>query len=401
MKIFPILFVCILAINAFGQATTPDTALTKYLEFLAKKDFANPKNYILDLFKEKDIVIFSERQHPEITQYELLLRIIKDERFQGHVFTEIGTTQVAPAIHAFLKKEGLSEEAKEKALLEIERNLVYRIAWEAYNYYDLLSSIYELNQGRKLEDKVMVYPLDVHFDWRTIKNTEQYQLFENLQNRNLIDRDLTIGVNFVETYQKAKKESPARNKALVILNTYHAYIRIPSYLPLPTEPFIYSAAEYIYKTYPHTTTNVLINSLIFAPQRSLVANGKWDAAFQYSGNKPIGFDLKNTPFGTDQFDLYHFGNAFESVNFEFMFDGFVFYQPIEEFNLALGIPNLYSGPYQDVFYQRMAIIKGQTEAEVRASKAISETLESLNTLKYQKMRNLGPLKAQRDQWLKN
>ena len=53
----------------------------------------------------------------------------------------------------------------------------------------------------------------------------------------------------------------------------------------------------------------------------LIADGKWDAAFRFTGNKNVGFDLKDTPFGKTKFNMYNFGGSdYETVNFEYIFE---------------------------------------------------------------------------------
>lgn len=54
---------------------------------------------MLSLFKTHDIVIICERDHRDITQYELYLDIISDPYFTSNVgvlFTEVGTRSLNP-----------------------------------------------------------------------------------------------------------------------------------------------------------------------------------------------------------------------------------------------------------------------------------------------------------------
>ena len=46
----------------------------QYLDFLELQE-KSAKEYVLDLFKEYDIVVLCERDHKEFTQYELFLDI--------------------------------------------------------------------------------------------------------------------------------------------------------------------------------------------------------------------------------------------------------------------------------------------------------------------------------------
>ena len=101
-----------------------DKPIEEYVEFL-KNHQQNPVDYILDLFKKADIVILCERAHPEITQYQLIIDIIKDKRFiekVGHVFHEIGNHQLQPYVEKFLMNDKLSPEQVKERLFHIIRN---------------------------------------------------------------------------------------------------------------------------------------------------------------------------------------------------------------------------------------------------------------------------------------
>ena len=202
----------------------------------------------------------------------------------------------------------------------------------------------------------------------------------------MISRDLIMAKHFIKKYHHSNKK-----KALVILNTYHGYTHIPKYLPYPTEPSIYSVAEYIYKTFPNSTKGISIHGI--SNSGELVANGKWDAAFKFTGNKNVGFDLKNTPFGNTKFDLYVFGESdYESVNFDFIFDGFVFYEPVENFEMIYGIPGIFEDEaFVAEFHRRLSMEKWDTE-EINY-------IEVLNRKNVEKKSNLDKYKEQINRWL--
>ena len=93
------LYFLILFITQFSIAQVVTTgnyhkhdSIKAYVDFL-EKPHKSAKDYIIGLFDKYDFVVFVERQHPEMLQYELLMDIFKDKRFQeqvGHIFHEIG-----------------------------------------------------------------------------------------------------------------------------------------------------------------------------------------------------------------------------------------------------------------------------------------------------------------------
>jgi hypothetical protein len=240
-----------------------------------------------------------------------------------------------------------------------------------------LNSIFEANKTRNDKDKILLFPLDLEFDWKNFDCHSQYKLFDDYSENSIIDRNIIMGKNFVNFYEYAKKRNPERKKALVIENTYHGYIRIPNFLPLPTQPDIYSTGEYIFKTYPENTTNIYINYFTQGFHNGLTNEGLFDAAFYFTKTDNIGFDLKNTPFGNSKFDLYNFGGDYDKVNFDYIFDGMIFYKPIVEMNLVTGIPNVYPKEFEKQFHERMTLIDGISYEE--SIKENEELLKELNT----------------------
>ena len=280
--------------------------LEPYVNFLSENKFPSAKDYILKKFDSKDIVIISERDHRDLNQYEFIVDVIKDQNFKGHVYTEVGCSNNFKKINQFLLNSNLSQKEKEEELQAIFRDLDYWIIWDMYNYYFLLESIYEINQEREEKEKILLFPCDIEFVWEDFTCTAQYEMFDDYSEYGMIDRNVIMGKNFVEFYQYAKRRNPDRSKALVIQNTYHGYIRIPTFLPNPNKPHIYSTAEYIFKTYPDITTNIYVNYFTQNFTYGLTNKGLFDASFQFTQIDNVGFDLKNTPFGNSKFDLYNF-----------------------------------------------------------------------------------------------
>ncbi len=390
--------------SAVLTQTLPSDSINPYVDFLSNKTFLSPKEYVMKSFEEKAIIVLSERLHPEFKQYEMIVDIIKDERFTGNVYTEVGVFNAGKQINEFLLKENLSDNEIKEHLLTIFRNLDQFPLWPNYNYYYLLESIYKINQQRQLNKKILLFPLDVMFSWDSIKCNEQYNMFlDKMEPQNnlppVIDRNVIMAKYFIRKYDQEKYNNPNKKKALVIMNTYHGYTRIPKYFPDPTEPNIYSTAEYIYKTFPNSTKGILINGI--SNSLELVANGKWDAAFQFTGNKNVGFDMKDTPFGKTKFDMYNFGgNDYEAVNFEYIFDGMVFYEPIERFELVVGIPGIFDDKaFVTEFYRRTTMEERITINEAMSSKEINQYIEDWNVKKVNKIDDLDKYNNAINKWL--
>lgn len=367
-------------INVYAQNNIKPE-LKPFVNFLKENKLQSAKDYVLRQFDSKDIIIISERDHRDLTQYELILEIISDDSFKGNVYTEVGCSNNYQRINRFLLNPSLTEFEKEEELLSIYRDLDYYVIWENYNYYFLLDSIYNINKKRKEEDKILLFPLDLEFDWESFTCTAQYELFDDYSENEIIDRNVIMGKNFLKFFEFAKRRNPSRPKALVIQNTYHGYIRIPTFLPNPNQPRIYSTGQYIFKSYPDITTNIYLNYYTLNFSSGLTNNGLFDAAFAYTNTDNVGFDLKNTPFGNSPFDLYNFGGTdYAKVNFDYIFDGMVFFKPVSQMKFAQGIPNVYPIEFEKQFFERLALIDGISYEQ--SVKEYSSFLNDINSLKY-------------------
>lgn len=359
-----------------AQTTIKNDSIKPYINFLESNNFLSAKEYIISKFETNDIVIFSERYHGDMSQYDVIMDVVKDERFKGHIYTEIGSENLAERFNRFLLNSTFTEVEKESELRKLYRDICPSIVWEPYNYYHMLSEVWEINKNRKEEDKILIFPTDPWLDYNVIQTHREWAVhwYFIYGSRS---RDVIMGSNFVDYYEKVKKE---KSKALVILNTMHGFKQYPTYLPLPTRPLIRRAGEFICKTYPDKTFVVYMNCANVDVFDQLSNNGIIDAAFEYTGKDNIGFDLKNTPIGNSKFDLFEFGEGYDTnINYDHIYDGMVFYKPLKEMIIKMGAPNLYPKEDEELFFKRVALINNMSLEDAKKNQDYIEYLKKINT----------------------
>ena len=69
-----LIFTLIINFVAFPQKTE----LKPFTDFLQENEFLSAKDYILNKFQSKDIVIISERDHRDFSQYEVIFDVLRD-----------------------------------------------------------------------------------------------------------------------------------------------------------------------------------------------------------------------------------------------------------------------------------------------------------------------------------
>ncbi|MBD0852073.1 hypothetical protein [Maribacter arenosus] len=386
-----------LLFTCFTFSQHPD--IKPYVDHLKKVEKKSAKDYILQKFENHDIVILCERDHRDLSQYELIKDVLSDAYFKKNVknlFTEIGVINLQPEITAFLKTKGLDSLYVEHKLAEFQFNSSFWSLWEKYNYQYLLRTIYDINNPSA--DQINYYPSDVEFDWSQVLNSDDYRREMETETE---PRDSLMAYNIIRQYEKFTSES--NTKALIILNYRHAF-KIHT---LGAGGLMKNTTKYLFDYFGDRATNIMISQANFSEkdnefEYTLIQNGKWDASFKYLNIDDVGFDLGGTAFGKDNLDIW---NVDATHTYEETFDGFVFYKPIEAYQLVSYFDGLIPKEMEEEFFRRFKI-----QLEYQNNTALLEKLNTtdfrerilkeVNTRREDKYPNLAQLITDRDNYLK-
>lgn len=324
---------------------TPETI--RYADFI-KNSSKNPVDYVFDLFKKYDIVVLSERYHPEYTQYELISKIITDERFitnVGNVFTETGSVSFQDTLNTYLHTSFKNETElnKSTAVLQRNSNSVWPI-WDLTNHFDLLKQANHLNNRLPDTSKINWYYTDIPVNWETMTK-ENY-----LKGFTPIKRDSVMAVHILEKYKNIISLQK-RNKALVIMNTNHGYGLLNQKSRTGIKWLDFSTTNYLMKALPGKVANVMLNtvSIMWTP----IQYGKWETAFEIAGNPDAGFDFKESPFANDKWDGFFLNST--SLSYKDIFTGFIFYKPLNQQIKKTGYPYEMDN-FEDTLLRRAACV---------------------------------------------
>lgn len=378
-------------------------SLKEYYDFL-KDQQQSPKDYIFELFRTNDIVILGERDHRESTQYDLILDILKDERFIkeiGYVYTEVGVVNQTEVGNIVLKGEYNSQEEFERELVLLYRELDYNALWDKYNMVKYLRGIYAINKSLPTQDRITVGFTDCAFEWEGMTR-EKYLDFEerNLSQRNI--RDSIMASNFIDLHEK---QSPinGRKKALYIQNRPHAE-KIDNII---YNYKIKTVGGYLREKYKHQVKTVALNWYNYESEDSkspeygkgykieLSNDGKWDAAFELTGNKPTGFTLTGTLFGQTYFD-YPYGDD-DKVLYQDRIDGLIFYQPFYKFSCTRGLPGIVDSDFAKEMILRQMLSRVYKEGE---HYTIEDEVEDWEFFRKYDCVDYVPMLEQMDKWIK-
>lgn len=323
MKKIVLFFSILLGIQlfAFSQNTSE---LKPYTDFL-KNQNTTAKEYIFDLFKKYDIVILCERDHREMSQYNLILDILRDDRFTKKIknaYFEIGNSAYNDTLNHFLRDASLTDNQVTESVMSFQRDIHGAPFWEKANYSFYIEKVHGLNKKLSSKNKINIYGLDTGIYWPSATEEDIRRRDSMMQSR-----DSVLATNFVHYFDKQDTK-----KALIVLNFRHAFLR---------DLFgRENAGRFIADTYKGKVANVYINSFGFKKDEeskdviSAIQDGKWDAAFIKAEKMDVGFDFAGTPFGSDSFDMIPFSSE---LRYSDMFTGFVYYCFLPSLRVTTGI----------------------------------------------------------------
>jgi hypothetical protein len=353
---------CLTASEPAG-AVAFDPAIAPYVKFL-KDHPVDAKKYILDLYKTNDVVVLAERDHQETTQWDFIFDLTRDPEFTarvGYLFTEYGSVDQQADMDAFLR----TETADDKRIIALLRDFViWPSGWDNNNLFEFIRKFHAWNRSQSPERRLTWCFCDIPWNWPGLTKAEYKSRLDLAQ----AGRDEIMALRIRYKLEEIRASAVPRKKALVIVNTRHAFK-----VPLKKGDVFYyenlgsalarwqptaGRTAYVMMHYVHGVRPGS-DGLSKAP----IHDGKWDAAFAACGNLQTAVSFHDSPFGQDSFD--YLGFAPMQMRYRDVFDGMIFDCPLERHRLHNDIP----GFYDDVFRAKV-LERAQLNGSVDEIKAL-------------------------------
>jgi len=391
--------ITILLLESFKPASNtprPAEEIKPYIEFL-NTQHSTAEDYIISLFDKNDVVILCERLHPEFTQYDLILNVCRNPKFikkVGNVFIEICTRSQEKNIYQLLHDSEVNESKTKQQILAICKNSSVHPLWANYNFPYLLNGLYEINKKLDADKKINLYPSDLPLDWFTMDSTRYSELEKSLDKRDKIMADYIIS-----KLDSIRSSKGARKKALIIMNYRHAFGNNFSY-PNNVKPD--NVGRFLFDKYNGRIANVLISTYAITSARSdndismtAIQDGKWDASFKILNIENKGFNFKDSPFGNDYFDIWPFTK--HNYKYSDVFNGFVFYKPLDKNILMEGIPDIIDSSFCKELNRRYQLVKKVTGRDYHISESL---IWSWNKIEKKNPFYTDSVRLKIDKWIK-
>ena len=297
----------------------------------------SPESIMDEMFKRYDIVVFTERYHPEYTQWEFLSRYIASEKFArevGHLSTEYGRLDQQQELDRFLHTAYPADSLAQMAAAQITRSCISW--WPIFTNRNLFDFLMLMNRYNTTHDSSLQIQWDFTHHDRILDRPARIFDTERIN-------DSIMGTNIVQQYRRQTAKDTADNKRLVILNNYHSYKGILHQK---------SAIDYIMDSLPEQTGVVFLTTSSVSCYTFILptAMGLWDEAARRCGY-PFGVMVDQCVLKDERYDGWQAPDRRGKRKVSELFDAVLFLNhPTDFYWDENGFPYLFRD-FEDEFVQ--------------------------------------------------
>jgi hypothetical protein len=309
-----------------------------------------PHQYIIKKLAKHKIVIYGERHRRKVS-WDMLKQVIQEPDFAkttGIVFFELPS----------YKQENLDrfyaqEELDTSILLDIF-GCEQINGWHDKDEFDFMIALWKLNKKLPNKQKIRVVLADYQTQWDSIRTAEDFANFPK-KNRN---------TNMADLIEHTINTTIDKRNSLFIVGYMHAYktSRIPGLFSTPNgQEEAPTAGAQLAKRFSGEDVFCIFPHCLSESNRGEIGgrirNGLFDCIFELNKNKPVAFDLAESPFGGEPFDA-GLEIKFNSKigNYEDNYDGYIFFQKLEKEEKGVPLYELFTDAYVEEVKRRLRIV---------------------------------------------
>lgn len=302
------------AIAAVPSDTKP------FVDFL-KQQSDSPEQFLLNQLKTHKLVINGELHRRKVS-WDMMRRLVALEAFPdvcGTVFLELPSWHQAD-MDAFLT----CRDFRPELVLDIFRDEQIN-GWYDKGEFDFICDIWRINQTLPAEKRISIRLADFQIPYSKIPDAEAWQAAQaEVEPRN------THMADVIERYIKSGADN---RSCLFEVGLTHAYNN-DRLISLDREAGPVAGAQLKQRLGDDAVFTVIqhiISGDNGGRHRSPVRGGIFDDAFAANGNKPVGFVLRDSPFGKEPFDAsYEHKYLADTGSYEDNYDGYLFLHPLDD-----------------------------------------------------------------------
>lgn len=347
------------------------TSIEPFVRYL-KEHALDPETFLMETMAKYPIVMFGETHHRQMS-WDFCRTIIEHPdfpEFVGTIFLELPAHN-QQSIDTILGNDTLILEPVVQCLRDS-----WDIGWPDQGALDFIAAVWRVNQTLREENRIRIILADIPLPYDQMHTEEDAQRHQH-QNRDRFMADC------VAEFLDARK--PEDRHALSIVGIGHTNLNAR------TAGFFVRQAygpEAVYTIFTHT-----VRQTNWGESYGRLRHGAFDSAFREIGHLPVGFPLKNSPFGAEPYDDLTIPGTYADS-----YDGYVHFGPLEDERWVDYPEGFYDEAFLPELDRRMRLFKGKGLLETREVEDFTSFVNSLHRFLGNPMwkeATLGPIDAWR------
>ena len=353
------------------KADMKPTSIEPFVRYL-QQYASDAEMFLMKTMTKYPVVIFGETHHRQMS-WNFCRAIIEHPNFStiiGTIFLELPAHNQRH-IEAFLANDTLDLDIVYQCLRDS-----WDIGWPDQGALDFIVTVWRVNQTLRKENRIQLVLADVPLPF------DQIQTPENARHHRQQNRDRFMADCVAEFLDTRKPED---RHALFIVGIGHANLNVQTAGFLVRQAY---GSEAVYTIFTHTVRQTNWGELF-----GRLRHGIFDAAFREIGHRPVGFPLKNSPFGTEPYD-----NLMIPGTYADSYDGYIYFGPLEDERWVDYPERFYDEEFLAELDRRTRLFQGASLLEMRNVPDYTTFVNSLRCLLGTPMWNeavLGPVDAWR------
>ncbi len=294
---------------------------------IIKTKSVSPEEYVIQKFKNNDVVLLGERHI--VKQNLVFVQHLIPLLYKAGVHTigmEFGAYENQQRMDSLTTAAGFSDKLAEKMMFD------YNVTWAYREYVAVARAAWAFNQTLPKSAKPFrILNLSYIFDWEKFTGRRDGETMRAVFSKGTVDQ---FRADVIEHEVLAKK-----GKILALVGTPHAYTRYGSpYFLFNGDNFCGFDRQWLgnrlYENHPGKVFNILLHQSFIKKtgetyQSISPLDGLIEKLMQANSNKPAGFDLINSDIGRLE-DTSINATCYPNFTIGQLFDGYIFLKPLNE-----------------------------------------------------------------------
>ncbi len=355
---------CFLTEIAFAGRDELHPRLRPFVDVI-KNEGQAPIPYIISTLDKVDLILFDDAWHPALEPFQFYQSLLRTPAFREkvkYIFLEVVPVNRQHCIDAYLN----AEQEDVALLYPAFQDDFSGFGWDMQTYFDLLATVYQVNQQLPPAEKIKVFAVNAPVFWQEIHTAEDLQLFR----KSLTGNDYTmykIILAEMDHFQSGRK-------GIFLTNTRHAYKGIKD----RNGQYFWNCGTFFHQWHPGKTASIRFHqmALHISREKSLdpetaqstagterydyqwvrMLEGLWDSAFEATGNSPVAIPLQNNVFGNTPYVGNHMHKAMPGQKMSAANDAIIFLAPLEELHNTALTDIIYTPAFKQELARRLPIL---------------------------------------------